>query len=161
MTRTITPLTAADVPALAELLAANGLPTDDLTAPGRRFWRVVDAEGLLGYGGLESYGADGLLRSVVVPVQRRGSGAGRAIVAAVCEEARRLGVERLWLLTMEAAGFFERLGFRRTARASAPTDIAASAQFAGLCPGSALCLCRDLLATKEPPAGLLTGSSTP
>ena len=71
MTRPITPLPAADVPALAELLAANGLPTDDLTAPGRRFWRVVDAEGLLGYGGLESYGADGLL----APSSFRSSGA--------------------------------------------------------------------------------------
>ncbi len=140
-----TPLTAEDLPSLADLLAANGLPTSDLTAAGRRFWRVADGDGLLGYGGLEAYGADGLLRSVVVPVERRGGGAGRAIVATVSEEARRLGVERLWLLTIGAAGFFERLGFRRADRKSAPADIASSAQFAGLCPGSAVCLRRDLV----------------
>ncbi|MBP2295501.1 arsenic resistance N-acetyltransferase ArsN2 [Azospirillum rugosum] len=153
----VTPPTAEDMPLLAELLAADGLPTGDLTAPGRHFWRVEDGDGLLGYGGLEAYGADGLLRSVVVPVERRGGGAGRAVVAAVSEEARRLGVERLWLLTIGVAGFFERLGFQRADRKSAPADIAASAQFAGLCPGSAVCLRRDLIppatATSGHPAG--------
>ncbi|MBP2293309.1 hypothetical protein [Azospirillum rugosum] len=48
MTRTVAPLTEADVPSLAELLAANGLATDDVTAPGRRFWRVTDEKGLIG-----------------------------------------------------------------------------------------------------------------
>ncbi|MDQ2104585.1 arsenic resistance N-acetyltransferase ArsN2 [Azospirillum isscasi] len=150
MTRTVTPLTDGDLPPLAGLLAANGLPTGDLTMPGRRFWRVEDEDGLLGYGGLEVHGPDGLLRSVVVPPDRRGSGAGRAVTAAVSEEARGLGVERLWLLTTTAADVFERLGFQRTDRASAPPGIAASAQFAGLCPGSAVCMRRDLIASKEP-----------
>lgn len=138
----------AELPSLAGLLAGNGLPTDDLTTPGRLFWCVADEQGLLGYGGLEAYGPDGLLRSVVVPPDRRGQGAGRAVVVAVSEEARRLGVKRLWLLTTTAAGFFERIGFRRMDRASAPSGIASSAQFAGLCPGSAICLRRDL----APPA---------
>ncbi|WP_448206007.1 arsenic resistance N-acetyltransferase ArsN2 [Azospirillum sp. sgz302134] len=150
MRPTITPLADGERPSLDRLLAAEGLPTDDLTAPGRRFWRVADERGLLGYGGLEPYGADGLLRSVVVPPDRRGGGAGRAVVEAMGEEARRLGVERLWLLTTGAAGFFERLGFRRTERASAPPDIASGAQFAGLCPSSATCMRRDLRPPVEP-----------
>ncbi|WP_454017677.1 GNAT family N-acetyltransferase [Azospirillum sp. Marseille-Q6669] len=112
MTPTTIPLTDGDVPTLAELLAANGLPIDDLAAPGRRFWRVADGDDLLGYGGLEADGPDGLLRSVVVPPARRRSVAGKAVVAALSDEARRLGVERLWLLTTGAAGFFERLGLR-------------------------------------------------
>lgn len=150
----VTPLADGERPSLVALLAAEGLPTDDLTAPGRRFWRVADEDGLLGYGGLEAGGADGLLRSVVVPPDRRGLGAGRAVVAAISEEARRLGVERLWLLTTGAAGFFEKLGFRRADRASAPPDIAASAQFAGLCPGSAVCMRRDL----HPPVAAASSS---
>lgn len=144
MTLTVTRLADGDLPPLAELLATNGLPTDDLTMPGRRFWRVEDEGGLLGYGGLEACGPDGLLRSVVVPSDRRGGGAGRAVVAAVSDEARGLGVERLWLLTTTAADVFGRLGFRRTDRASAPPDIASSAQFASLCPGSAICMRLDL-----------------
>ncbi len=150
MTRTVTRLTDGDLPPLAELLATNGLPTDDLAMPGRRFWRVEDEGGLLGYGGLEAYGPDGLLRSVVVPPVRRGSGAGRAVVAAVSDEARGLGVERLWLLTTTAADVFGHLGFQRTDRASAPPDIAASAQFASLCPSSAVCMRRNLIPSTEP-----------
>lgn len=144
MTRSVTPLTNAERPALARLLAANGLPTDDLDEPGRRFWRVADARGTLGYGGLEVHGADALLRSVVVPDERRGAGNGRAVVAAVRAQAVTLGVERLWLLTTDAAGFFERLGFQRVERMSAPPAIQSSAQFAGLCPGTAVCLRADL-----------------
>ncbi|OYD81602.1 arsenic resistance N-acetyltransferase ArsN2 [Azospirillum brasilense] len=144
MTRSVTPLTNAERPALARLLAANSLPTDDLDEPGRRFWRVADARGTLGYGGLEVHGADALLRSVVVPDERRGAGNGRAVVAAVRAQAVTLGVERLWLLTTDAAGFFERLGFQRVERMSAPPAIQSSAQFAGLCPGTAVCLRADL-----------------
>lgn len=160
MTRTVTHLTDGDLPPLAELLAASGLPTDDLTIPGRRFWRVEDEGGLLGYGGLEAYGPDGLLRSVVVPPVRRGSGAGRAVVAAVSEEARGLRVERLWLLTTTAADVFGHLGFQRTDRAAAPPDIAASAQFARLCPGSAVCMRRDVIPFNDPAPVSETESNT-
>ncbi|CAO3435649.1 Arsenate reductase (EC 1.20.4.1) glutaredoxin-coupled, glutaredoxin-like family [Azospirillum doebereinerae] len=151
MTGSVTPLADAERPALASLLAANGLPTDDLGEPGRRFWRVADAQGTLGYGGLELHGADALLRSVVVPAERRGAGGGRAVVAALRAQAVTLGVERLWLLTTGAAGFFERLGFQRVERASAPPAIQSSAQFAGLCPGSAVCLRADLARPAEGP----------
>ncbi|MBP2226754.1 arsenate reductase (glutaredoxin) [Azospirillum agricola] len=151
MTGTVIPLTDAERPALARLLAADNLPTDDLAEPGRRFWRVKDDQGTLGYGGLEVYGADALLRSVVVPPERRGIGAGGAVVAAVRVEAGTLGVERLWLLTTGAAGFFERLGFRRVERASTPLAIQSSAQFAGLCPDSAVCLRIDLARPADGP----------
>ncbi|WP_353857588.1 arsenic resistance N-acetyltransferase ArsN2 [Azospirillum formosense] len=153
MTRpgTATPLAEAELPALAALLAAEGLPTRDIAVAGRRFWRVDAPDGLLGYGGLEVYGRDGLLRSVVVPPERRRKGDGHAVVEALTREALALGLERLWLLTIDAAGFFERIGFRRAERGDAPPDIRASAQFAGLCSGSAVCLRRDLT---SPAAGM-------
>ncbi|MFL7899686.1 arsenic resistance N-acetyltransferase ArsN2 [Azospirillum argentinense] len=145
--RTATPLAEQDLPALAALLALEGLPNQDITAAGRFFWRVDALDGFLGYGGLEVYGRDGLLRSVVVPPERRRKGDGCAVVDAISREAVALGLERLWLLTIGAAGFFERIGFARAERAAAPPDIRASAQFAGLCPGSAVCLRRDLVST--------------
>jgi N-acetylglutamate synthase-like GNAT family acetyltransferase len=141
---TATPLADSDLPSLAGLLAAEDLPTDDLAAPGRRFWRVTDRGVVIGYGGLEADGRDGLLRSVVVPVRQRRRGAGRAVVEAVGDEARRLGVGRLWLLTTGAAGFFEHLGFRRMDRASAPPVVTRSAQFTRLCPASAVLMCRGV-----------------
>lgn len=54
----------------ADLIAAlesAGLPTDDLSEPGRCFYRFEDGEGLIGYGGLERVGPDALIRSIVVP----------------------------------------------------------------------------------------------
>ncbi|CAO3373926.1 arsenic resistance N-acetyltransferase ArsN2 [Azospirillum argentinense] len=141
-----TPLTEQELPALAALLATEGLPTSDIAAAGRCFWRVDAPDGLLGYGGLEVYGRDGLLRSVVVPPERRRKGDGGAVVEAIAREAVALGLERLWLLTIGAAEFFERIGFTRVERGDAPPAIRASAQFAGLCPGSAICLRHDLTA---------------
>ena len=149
MTRSVTPLADAERPALARLLGASGLPTDDLDEPGRRFWRVADDQGTLGYGGLEVHGADALLRSVIVPAERRGAGGGRVVVAAVRAQAVTLGIERLWLLTIGAAGFFERLGFQRVERMSAPPAIQSSARFAGLCRGSAVRLRTDLARPAE------------
>ena len=137
---TAKPLTAEELPALAPLLAAEGLPSQDITEAGRRFWRLDGPDGLLGYGGLEVYECDGLLRSVVVLLERRRKGNGRAVVEAIGREAVALGVNRLWLLTTSAASFFERIGFERVERSEAPPDIRASEQFAGLCPGSAVCL---------------------
>ncbi|AWJ84846.1 hypothetical protein TSH58p_15730 [Azospirillum sp. TSH58] len=142
--RTVTPLAKPELPALAALLAMEGLPNQDIADAGRRFWRVDDPDGLLGYGGLEVYGRDGLLRSVVVLPERRRRGNGHAVVDAISREAMALGLDRLWLLTIGAAGFFERIGFRRAERSEAPPDVRASAQFASLCPGSAVCLRRDL-----------------
>jgi len=81
-------------------------------------------------------------------------------VAAVSEEARGLDVERFWLLTTTAADFFERLGFRRTDRGSAPPDIASGAQFAGLCPSSVICLRCDLVRPAAP-TDIKTGATTP
>ena len=145
--RTAMPLAEQDLPALAALLAMEGLPNQDIAAAGRLFWRVDAPDGLLGYGGLEVYGRDGLLRSVVLPPERRRKGDGRLVVDAICREAITLGLERLWLLTIGAAGFFGRIGFTRAERGDAPPAIRASAQFAGLCPGSAVCLRRDIAST--------------
>ncbi|MBK4720220.1 GNAT family N-acetyltransferase [Azospirillum sp. YIM DDC1] len=140
-----TPLTMDGLPALAALLASAGLPNEDIATAGRCFWRLDGPDGLVGYGGLEVYERDGLLRSVVVLPERRRKGNGRMVAEAICHEAVMLGLNRLWLLTTDAAGLFERIGFEWAERSEAPPGIRASAQFAGLCPASAVCLRRDLV----------------
>jgi len=138
-------LAAADLPGLAAALAAAGLPSSDVAAPGRRFWRFLDRTGaVVGFGGLELAGAHALLRSVVVLEGGRGRGVGRAIVAATVRRAAWLGADRLWLLTTTAPGFFERLGFERADRTAAPPAIAATTEFATLCPATAICLTKPL-----------------
>ena len=126
-----------DLQPFADLLRANGLPADDLTEAGRRFWRAVTPEdATIGYGGLEGDGADVLLRSVVIDSGSRGSGAGRALVARLLAEAKAGGARKVWLLTLSAADFFRHLGFADAERATAPAAIATSQQFSALCPAS-------------------------
>lgn len=130
---------------LAELAAAlteAGLRSHDLAEPGRSFYRVAGGSEAFGYSGLEVYGPEALLRSVVSPTKGRGTG--RRVVEATLHEAKRLGIERVWLLTETAEGFFERLGFARADRTTAPAAIAATEQFSSLCPASAVFMKREI-----------------
>ena len=54
------------------------------------------------------------------------------------------GIERVWLLTTSAPGFFAKLGFSDVDRASVPAAIAASEEFTHLCPDTAVCMVRAL-----------------
>lgn len=133
-----------DMPLIAEALAAEGLATADL--PGRIEFFVFrePGGGVVGFAGLEPFGAAALLRSLVVLPPARARAQGSAIVAWMAEEARRRGVAELFLLTIGAAPFFEKLGFRRIERGAVPAAVAASAEFTTLCPASAQCMARRI-----------------
>lgn len=119
-------------PGLCEALRAADLPTSDLTEGGAQYFSF---DGL--YGGLVQHGDVGLLRSMVVPADRRGSGAGGELLACLVEHARAASVRDLWLLTTSAEKFFSRHGFARVERDQAPAAIANTSQFRDLCPASA------------------------
>ena len=134
----------ASDPRLAAVLASEGLPTEDLGRSDQRFF-TWDNDGIvLAHCGWEGRGADRLLRSLVVTPHERGHGLAIRIVAALEHLAAADGAKRLWLLTTDAGPVFDRLGWRKADRAEAPAEIAASAQFASLCPSSAICMVRDL-----------------
>lgn len=134
-----------DVEHLAFLSALTEamLPTDIVDGGGRYFALYEDGE-LVGFGALEGAGPDQMVRSVVIPPSARGHGYGQAIVHELVEQAKAVGVERLWLLTTSADGFFASFGWHTADRASAPDAIRKSREFAGLCPSSAVLMCRRL-----------------
>ena len=124
-------------------LRAAGLPVDDLVAPvAVQLFGVFDGDALVGVVGLERAGDAALLRSLAVVDARRGAGYGRALVAFAEREAAAQGVRCLYLLTTTAADFFDRLGYRRIARNEVPRAIAATPQFAMLCPASSTCMAK-------------------
>lgn len=129
----------ADDSAFLAALTEAGLPTDDLTSEPFRYFNLED----VAFGGVGE-GADALIRSVVVMPHARGRGHGIVLAESLAGEARGAGVKRLWLLTTNAAPFFEELGWRVVDRADAPPTIAASRQFTGLCPASATLMVRAL-----------------
>ncbi len=132
------------MPLLTEALAAEGLPTDDLAGEGRELFAFRHRGALVGFAGMEVVGADALLRSLVVLPPARERTYGTAIVEWMVAEAGRRGVRRLFLLTTTAAPFFAKLGFRRTDRSAVPPAIAATREFAALCPAAAVCMTKAL-----------------
>jgi len=126
-----------------ELLAAAGLPTADLTI--ERLALVASADDkMVGLIGLETFDSLGLLRSLVVSPEYRRTGLGDQLVAALEAHARALAITELWLLTIDADAYFERLGYERRKRSLAPADIAASDEFSSLCPDDAVLMSKPL-----------------
>ena len=137
----VQPVVGTDEGLQAALQAAQ-LPTDDLGEAGRSFIRFEDQGVTVGYGGLEQYADCALLRSVVVLPPHRGQGYGEAITRHLLAQAGRDGARTLYLLTESATAFFERLGFSKVDRVTAPAAILQTRQAASLCPSSAALLAK-------------------
>ncbi len=69
---------------------------------------------LVGFGRASS---DGVFRAVlwdvVIPEDLQGQGLGRQLVEALLNTPQLQGVERVYLMTTNSAGFYEQLGFQR------------------------------------------------
>jgi N-acetylglutamate synthase-like GNAT family acetyltransferase len=134
--------TPDDLAPIRELLAELSLPAADVGAENQRFV-VARARGeLVGCAALELYGSGALLRSLAVRGAMQGRGLGRALYERVMANAAGAGVTDVFLLTTTAERFFARQGFRRIARDDVPERVRASAEFASLCPATAVCMAR-------------------
>jgi amino-acid N-acetyltransferase len=134
----------SDRPAIESLLAGSGLPLDGLELA---LGSAVVARGpksLAGFAAVEPYGSLGLLRSVCVAADLRGSGLGHDLVKAAEELAASRGIAELYLLTETAEGWFPRLGYQPATREAVPAALTASPEFAGACPQSAAVLHKRL-----------------
>lgn len=129
---------APDAPELRSALEAAGLPTEDLTEAGRRFFRFEASGKPVGYGGYELHGDHALLRSVVVLPDRRGRGFGTMVTQEVLRRATAAGARDAYLLTTTAEAFFQRAGFVPVDRRDAPQAILATRQAASICSTAAL-----------------------
>ncbi|QCI80487.1 GNAT family N-acetyltransferase [Hankyongella ginsenosidimutans] len=140
---TLAPVGAED-PAFRDALQRAGLPVGDLADDDACYFALIAEGASIAFGGIAGIGADRLLRSIVVPAGSRRAGIGARIVAALEHEAKRAGVDRLWLLTTDASGFFDRLGWQTAERSTAPDAIRRCGQFASVCPASATLMARTL-----------------
>jgi amino-acid N-acetyltransferase len=135
---------ANDTECIWALLEASGLPTADLARSRPEFFLACEGPRVIGVGGLEQFGAAGLLRSVAVVPDRRGLGIASTIVGHLEDRARQLGLSELVLLTQTAKKFFERHAYRIIERQRAPAEVQQSEEFRSLCPSSAFCLSKRL-----------------
>ena len=141
MDMTIRSATSADDPTVRDLLDGAHLSPASV-GTGRTSFFLAEAGGnVVGTAGLETFGADALLRSVAVPEHWRNRGIGAALVDAVIDAARRSRMRRMFLLTETADVFFSRRGFTPAPRhATGNRALEESEQFASACPTSAVCM---------------------
>ncbi len=135
--------TAADLPAALELLLDAALPVADLCAE-RLALVAYQQQEIRGVIGLESLENLGLLRSLVVSRAARGNRVGAALVSALEAQCRERRVQELWLLTIDADAFFEKLGYAVRSRDAAPDAIRDTEEFSVLCPGDAVLMSKEL-----------------
>jgi amino-acid N-acetyltransferase len=62
------------------------------------------------------------IKSLAVDESKKGTGVGKLLVSAAVEQAGRLGVERVFALSLEP-DFFERLGFQVIEKAALPMKV--------------------------------------
>jgi len=135
---------AADLPIVRALLTAAALPLDGVDEAFVHGVVAIVGDTVVGAAAIERYGADGLLRSVVVDPGSRGAGVGCALVAAAEALAGELGVLDLWLLTETAIGWFPRLGYEIMDRTAAPATVAGSVEFTVACKDTGVLMHRRL-----------------
>lgn len=133
-----------DLKSVLQLLKANDLPSEDLVESKVAFLTKEKNGELIGCIGIETYGMDGLLRSLAVDDAHKGRGVGKELLDELCETSRQKGIQRLHLLTTTADAYFIRYGFAVTERSTAPTAILGTTEFSEICPSSSVYMVKEL-----------------
>lgn len=136
--------TPADEPAIEALLVEAGLPIEGAAEAFEHGVVAWDGRRMVGAAAVEPYAEAGLLRSVVVAPDHRGSGVGHSIVAAAEDLARSQGIRELYLLTETATDWFPRLGYGPVDRDAAADVVGASVEFTSVCKDRGVALHRRL-----------------
>jgi amino-acid N-acetyltransferase len=140
----IEPARRGDLESIHELLLANLLPLDDLDRHVDHAFIARQDGRVVGAAALEVYGDGGLLRSVVVAAEHRGTGLGQRLVDAVMQLARSKHLPAVYLLTTTAASYFPRMGFVPISRDRVPAGVQQSVEFVSACCASAAVLMKRL-----------------
>ncbi|HZS58523.1 MAG TPA: arsenic resistance N-acetyltransferase ArsN2 [Gemmatimonadaceae bacterium] len=136
--------TAADLPAVERLLAAQNLPVVGVADAITTFVIAEHRGEVVGVAGLELCCDNGLLRSVAVAPAWRNRGLARALVSRVIAEAEERRLHAMYLLTTTAMHYFPKFGFVETTREAVPADVAATEEFRSACPASAVVMVRSI-----------------
>lgn len=134
-----------DEPWIRQLLVISGLPHEDITPQHlRHFWVLKEKGDVVGVIGLEIFGRSALLRSLAIHPRHRNQGWGSRLERKAEEYAASLKIQVLYLLTTTAENFFQKRGFYKMERGSAPLEIKGTAEFQGLCPTTSVLMMKNL-----------------
>lgn len=120
-----------DLNEIVSLLSSAGLPSEDAGLHLENFIVARDGGNVVGAVGIQIYGSDALLRSLVVHPGARGRGISRQLAQRIVASAQSHGVRHLYLLTTTIEGLCSKWGFQKVDRKDAPEEIKNSAEFQG------------------------------
>ncbi len=133
----IRPAQPHDQKTIHTLLSGFKLPLDGLDET--KLWVLqLSNDEVVGVAGLEVYGNQGLVRSVVVMGDMHNQGCGTALTNYVIGVAKKSQVQDLFLLTTTAPHFFKKLGFNVESREKVAGGITNSVEFKSACPKTAI-----------------------
>lgn len=127
----------SDLAAVLALLARVALPQERVTSALGMMVVAREAGQVRGCVVLEVYGTVALLCSVAVDPDYRARGLGQQLVEDRLQEARRRGVQEVYLITETAQDYFPRFGFRPVERSAVAPALHASVEWTSICPVSA------------------------
>ncbi len=128
----------SDAPGVRRLLRDCDLPEDGIEDQFAKSFLVAENDGeLIGVAAIKEYGSTGLLRSVAVAEACRSRAVGEHLVVECLDQARRRGLTEVYLLTLDAQGYWESFGFAVLDRDQVPAEVAASREFDSVCPATA------------------------
>jgi amino-acid N-acetyltransferase len=136
--------THADAGDLLALMERAHLPTDGLSSHLDAAFVAREGDRVVGSAAIELYADGGLLRSVAVDAECRGTGLGARLTSAAIDDAQQRQLPALYLLTTTAENFFPRFGFERITRDEVPASVQESIEFRGACPASAIVMRKRL-----------------
>ena len=131
---------ATDLPLIHQWLNQAGLPTEDVSEVLTSLYLGMNGEAVVGIGGIERHGEDGLLRSLVIAEPFRQQGYGQGLCQQLIQKAQADNIQALYLLTNTADHFFAKFGFEQIDRQAAPATMQSTTEFSHLCPDTAICM---------------------
>jgi amino-acid N-acetyltransferase len=138
-----------DLGSVVQLLRECGLAHEDIH---HHLSGLIVAEQdslLVGTVALEAYDSAGLLRSLAVRESWRSRGIARELLRRAIAYAQSKRLAQCFLLTSTATDYFVKHGFEVVSRDSVPKEIAATEEFRSLCPSSAICMRKRLVAVAK------------
>lgn len=133
--------TADDLSRINYLLTSAGLPTAGVDSDLGNFLVAKSKGGeLLGVIGMETDGFYALLRSLAVDQSVRKQTIATALIMAELQNARRLGIHELYLMTETAAKYLQRFGFAEITRTEMPKTLLTKSALNSVCPLSSTCM---------------------
>jgi amino-acid N-acetyltransferase len=130
--------------AIIALLLSERLPVEDLPVNLQNFFIATDNTIIIGTIGLEVYGRDGLLRSLVVKPEYRKMKIAVGLINTIEKLGESLGLKSIYLLTETARDYFAGKGYELMERKDAPQLLQQSTEFSHMCPASAVLMKKTL-----------------